>query len=73
MNKFDRAINKKTSELITKNLIGHEVNEEDFKKFKMIARAIIREGMRGVKPNNKHYNLYNKTWKTADKYGDFQR
>ncbi|EKQ56878.1 MULTISPECIES: hypothetical protein [unclassified Clostridium] len=73
MNKFDRAVNKKTSELITKNLLGQEVNEEDFKKFRIIARAMIREEMRGIKSNSKHNSLHHKTWKAAAKYGDFQK
>ena len=73
MNKFDRAVNKKTSELITKNLIGKDVDEEEFKKFKVIARAIIREEMRGIRPSEKHNSLHRKTWKAADKYGDFQK
>lgn len=73
MNKFDRAVNKKTSELITKNLLGQEVGEEDFKKFKVIARAMIREELRKAKPNKKTNSLYRKTWKAADKYGDFQK
>jgi len=73
MNKFDRAVNKKTSELITKNLIGKEVDEEEFKKFKVISRAIIREELRGAKPSEKLNSLYRKTWKTAGKYNDFQK
>jgi len=73
MNKFDRIVNKKTSELITKNLIGREVDEEEFKKFKVIARAIIREELRGAKPSKKPNSLYSKTWKTACKYNDFQK
>ncbi|MEQ8154356.1 MAG: hypothetical protein ABRQ25_05665 [Clostridiaceae bacterium] len=73
MNKFDKAVNKKTSELITKNLIGQEVGEEEYKKFKTIARAIIREELRGVKPKKNKKSLYSKTWKAADKYGDFQK
>lgn len=72
MNKFDRTVNKKTSELITKNLIGQEINEETFKKFRTIARAMIREELRGVKPSNKAKSLYKKTWKTADKYNNYQ-
>lgn len=73
MNKFDRAVNKKTSELITKNLIGQDVYEEDFKKFKMIARAMIREELRGAKPSKNPKSLYRKTWKAAGKYNDFQK
>ena len=73
MNKFDRAVNKKTSELITKNLIGQEVYEEDFKKFKMIARAIIREESRGAKLSQNPKSLYRKTWKAAGKYNDFEK
>lgn len=73
MNKFDRAVDKKASELITKNLLGQEVDEEDFKKFQVIARAMIREELRGVKPSNKPDSLYRKTWKTADKYGEFAK
>jgi hypothetical protein len=73
MNKFDRAVNKKTSELITKNLMGKEVDEEDFKKFKIIARAMIREELRKAKPRQKTNSLYCKTWKAADKYGDFKK
>lgn len=72
MNRFDRAVNKKTSELITKNLIGQEVNEDDFKKYKTIARAIIREELRKAKPSGKRDSLHNKTWKAAKKYGDIQ-
>lgn len=68
MNKFDRAVNKKTSELITKNMLGMDVNEDDIKKFKTIARAIIREELRGVTPSNNPKSLYGKTWKTAGKY-----
>ena len=73
MNKFDRAVNKKTSELITKNLLGQEIHAEDFKKFKVISRAIIREEMRGIRPSEKHNSLHRKTWKAADKYGYFQK
>lgn len=73
MNKFDSAVNKKTSELITRNMIGQEVSEEDFKKFKTIARAMVREELRNLKPNNKSNSLYSKTWKAASKYGDFQK
>jgi hypothetical protein len=73
MNKFDRAVNKKTSELITKNSLDQEVDEETIKKFQVIARAMIREELRGVKPSNRPDSLFRKTWKTADKYGDFQK
>lgn len=71
MNKFDRAVNKKTSELITKNLMGQEVYEEDFKKYRTIARAMIREELRGAKPSKSPKSLYRKTWKAAEKYNDF--
>lgn len=73
MNKFDRAVNKKTSELITKNLIGQEIDEEIYKKFRTIARAMIREELRGVKPSSKPKSLYKKTWKAADKYNYFEK
>lgn len=73
MNKFDSAVNRKTSELITKNMMGQEVSEQDFKKFKTIARAMIREELRNLKPNNKAKSLYGKTWKAASKYGEFQK
>lgn len=73
MNKFDRAVNKKTSELITKNLIGQDINEETYKKYRIIARAMIREELRGVKPSNKAKSLYKKTWKSADKYNNFEK
>lgn len=73
MNKFDRAVNKKTNELIIKSVTGQEVNEETYKKFQVIARAMIREEMRGVKPNNKPKSLYTKTWKAASKYGDIPK
>lgn len=73
MNKFDKAINQKTSELITKNLLGQEFNEEEFRKFKIIARAIVREEMRGVKPNKNPKSLYGKTWKAARKYSDVKK
>lgn len=70
MNKFDRAVNKKTNELIIKNFPDQEVSEETYKKFQVIARAMIREEMRGVKPDNRPKSLYAKTWKTAGKYSD---
>ena len=73
MNKFDRAVNRKTSELISKNLIGQEVYEDDYKKFKTIARAMIREELRKVEPKKSTNSLYNKTWKAANKFGDFQK
>jgi hypothetical protein len=73
MNKFDRAVNKKTSELITKKMLGQEIDEEVYKKFKIIARAMIREELRGIKPNNKSKSLYKKTWKAADKYNNFEK
>lgn len=73
MNKFDKAINQKASELITKNLLGKEVTEEEFRKFKIIARAIVREEMRGVKPNKNPKSLYSKTWKIARKYSDVKK
>lgn len=72
MNKFDRAVNKKASELMTKSLMGQEVYKEDFKRFKEIARAMIREELRGVKPSNNPKSLYRKTWKTAGKYDDLK-
>ena len=73
MNNFDRAANKKFNELIAKNLLGKDVDEEDIKKYKAIAKAILREEARGVKPNNDPKSLYAKTWKTAGKYGDFNK
>jgi len=73
MNKFDRAVNKKASELISKNLLNQEVYEEDYKKFKTIARAMIREELRNAKIKRNPNSLYNKTWKTASKYGEFQK
>lgn len=73
MNRFDKAVNKKTSELITKNMLGQEVTESDIKKFTIIARALIREEQRGLKPNNDEGSLYNKTWRAAKKYGSFIR
>ena len=73
MNKFDRAVNKKTSQLITKNLLGQQVDEADIKKFQVIARAMIREELRGVKTSNNPKSLYGKTWKTANKYGEFHK
>jgi hypothetical protein len=39
----------------------------------VIARAMIREELRGVKPNEKSNSLYCKTWKAASKYDDFQK
>lgn len=73
MNKFDRTVNRKASELISKNLLGQEVYEEDYKKFKTIARAMIREELRKAKPSKSHNSLYCKTWKAANKYGEFQK
>jgi len=49
------------------------VDEEAYKKFKLIARAIIREEQRGVKPSNNSRSLYSKTWKAAGKYNNFQK
>jgi hypothetical protein len=69
MNKFDRAVNKKTSELITKDLLGQEVDEETFKKYKTVARAMIRSELRKVEPSDNPKSLYRKTWKAAYKYG----
>jgi hypothetical protein len=68
MNKFDRAVNKKTSELITKDLLNQDVDEETFKKYKIIARAMIRAELRKVEPSDNPKSLYRKTWKAADKY-----
>lgn len=73
MNKFDRAVNKKTNELITKNLLGQDVDVETVNKFKTIARAMIREEMRGIKPSNNQKSLYCKTWKTAGKYNNISK
>ena len=73
MNRFDRSVIKRTNELIEKNIPDGEVYEEDFKKYMTIARAMIREEMRNLKPSNKTKSLYNKTWKAADKYGDFTK
>lgn len=70
MNKFDKAVNKKTTELLTKNLLGKDVDIETYNRFKIIARAMIRVESRGVKPNDNPKSLYNKTWKTAGKYYD---
>ncbi|WP_139905306.1 hypothetical protein [Clostridium thermarum] len=73
MNKFDRAVNKKATELITKNMLGQEVTEEDIKKYTIIARALIRQELRGLKPNDNERSLYNKTWKAAKKFGEFKQ
>ena len=73
MNKFDRTVNRKTSELISKNLLGQEVYENDYKKFKTIARAMIREDLRKATPKKSQNSLYNKTWKAASKYGNFEK
>lgn len=68
MNRFDKAVNKKTNELISKNLVGQDVDIETINKFRTIARAMVREEMRGVKPDNNPKSLYAKTWSTAAKY-----
>ena len=60
MNNFDRAVNKKSNDLISKNLLGKDADKEDFKKFTVIAKAIIREESRGLKPDNKPKSLYAK-------------
>ena len=73
MNRFDRAVKKRTNELIEKNITDGEVYEEDLKKFNTIARAMIREEMRHLKSSNNPKSLYGKTWKEAQKYGDFNR
>lgn len=72
VNRFNRAVNKKASELITKNMLGQEVYPEDIRKYKTIARALIREEMRKLEPNPREDSLYKKTWKAASKYGDFK-
>lgn len=69
MNKFDRTVNKKVNELILENFPDVEVDEETYKKFQSIARAMIRVELRDVKPSNNPKSLYQKTWKTASKYG----
>lgn len=71
LNRFDRAVNKKTNELITKNLLGEDVDVEEINKFRAIARAMIREEMRGVKPSNNPKSLYGKTWKAAGKFDNY--
>lgn len=43
MNKFDKAINKKTSELITKNLLGQEVTEEEFRNLKLLQEQLLEK------------------------------
>ena len=53
--------------------MGEEVDEEEFKKFKTIARAMVREELRKVKPSKKVNSLQHKTWKAAEKYGDFKK
>ena len=73
MNKFDRTVNKKFNELIAKNLLNKDVDAEEFKKFKIISKAIIREESRGLKPNDNPKSLYAKTWKAAGKYGAFNK
>lgn len=73
MNKFDRAVNKKTYELILENFPDQEVDEETYKKFLTIARAMIRTEMRGIKQSDNPKSLYQKTWKTANKYGDINK
>lgn len=73
MNKFDKAVNKKANELITKNLMGEEVDIHQYNKFKTIARAMIREELREAKPSENPKSLYGKTWKTAGKYNDFHK
>lgn len=70
MNKFDKAVNKKTSELISQKLLLQEAHIETYNKFKIIARAMVREELRGLKPNENPKSLYNKTWKAAKKYSD---
>jgi len=73
MNDFDRAVNKKSNELLEKNFLGEDVDQEEFKKFRAIAKAIIRENSRNLKPNDNPKSLYAKTWKAASKYGDFKQ
>lgn len=68
MNKFDRAVDKKAKALIEKNFPDNFVDEETFRKFKIIARAMIREESRGAKSKNRPDCLYQKTWKAANKY-----
>ena len=73
MNRFDRTVSKKTNELIEKNMKGEVVYWEDYKKFKVIARALIRQEIRGVTPNDNPKSLYGKTWKIAGKYENINK
>lgn len=73
MNKFDKSVIRRTKDLIKKNLPGDDVDDETFKKFAMISRAMLREESRGVKPSTNPNSLYCKTWKTAGKYDNFQQ
>lgn len=70
MNKFDKAVNKRINELILNEYKGKELDEADYKKFAAIARAQVREKLRGVKPSENPKSLYKKTWKNADKYNN---
>jgi len=73
MNTFDRAVNKKSSFLISKNSLDNEIDEDEYRKFKIVAKAIIREESRELMPNNKPKSLYSKTWKTAKKYSGIKK
>ncbi|MGE5627979.1 MAG: hypothetical protein ACM3X7_07650 [Solirubrobacterales bacterium] len=70
MNKFDKEVNKRINELILDEYKGTVVNEEIYKGFAAIARAQVRETLRGVKPSKNPKSLYKKTWKNAEKYRD---
>jgi hypothetical protein len=73
MNKFDRAVKKKTNELIEKNVPEETLDEDILKKFSTIARAMIREEIRNPQKRTSSKSLYRKTWKAAEKYGDFNK
>ena len=56
MNNFDRAVIKKTNALISRNAVDKDLDEEKLRKFKVIAKAIIRQESRGLKPNDNPTN-----------------
>jgi hypothetical protein len=68
MNSFDKAVNKKFNNLIAKNSQDKDITNDKLRKFKVTARAIVREERRDLKPNDNPKSLYSKTWKAAKKY-----
>lgn len=70
MNRFDRAVNRKVNDFIIRDFKGTEVDDNTYKKYAAIARAMVRTEYRDVKPSNKPKSLYKKIWKNAEGFNN---